>query len=294
MPIIPPRHKVVRTLRVRTCRHPECAGYYVQAAVLAGLLGTVTPEAAAQFRESFESTVPSWRLRPGDCGVRLLSQQRTFQASHSGNGSEYLRLHVGNGTLVPLSHPIGKAAIIAELAPSVWVKSDKPNIQMMLRVVFPKTIDDATGEPLADFIPGDSYTDVGRWQELKVTNVPDKLNKAVWSRRRQLVVEKKKLDESGAYIDMVVLNAFSSPGNIDLWLDDLEIQGYVSLDDKGNGQNPSTTAKQPGMESRDPRGGASMQGSLLMVSGRPMMPRVIQHNGEPLEWLHSLGFNTVK
>ncbi len=264
--------------------------------MIALLAGPGTPDASAQFRETFESTVPSWRLREADCGVNLLAKpQRTFQQSHSGNGCEYLRLNVvNNGTYIRLAHPIGKAAIIAELSPSVWVKSDKPNIQMMLRVVFPKTIDDATGEPLADFIPGDSYTDVGRWQELKVTGVPDKLNKAVWSRRRQLVAEKKKLDESGAYIDMVVLNAFSSPGNIDLWLDDLEIQGYVSLDDKGNGTNPSATAKQPAIDSRDPRSGAAMQGSLLMVSGRPMMPRIIQHNGEPLEWLHSLGFNTVK
>lgn len=264
-------------------------------AVSVAVLFALGPQpTAAQFRETFESTVPSWRIRPGDCSVRVLAQQRTFQQSRSGNGSEYLRLTVGNGTLAPLAHPIGKAAVIAELAPSVWIKSDKPNIQMMLRVVFPKTIDDATGEPLTDFIPGDSYTDAGRWQELKVTDVPDKLNKAVWARRRQLAAEKKKVDESGAYIDMVVLNTFSSPGNIDLWLDDLEIQGYVSLDDNGKAQKPSATAQKPGLESRDPRSGAAMQGSLLMVNGRPLMPRIIEHNGEPLEWLHSLGFNTVK
>lgn len=251
---------------------------------------------AAQFRESFESTIPSWRLREADCGVNLVAKpQRTFQQSHSGSGCEYLRLNVaGNGTYVRVAHPIGKAAIIAELAPSLWIKSDKPNIQMMLRVVFPKTIDEATGEPLADFILGDSYTDVGRWQELKVTNVPDKFNKAVWARRRQLTAEKKKVDESGAYVDMVVLNAYSSPGNVDLWIDDLEIQGYVSLDEKGNGGQPSASAQKPGVEARDPRSGAAMQGSLLMVSGRPMMPRIIEHNGEPLDWLHSLGFNTVK
>ena len=256
--------------------------------------GARAREAAAQFRESFESTLPSWRLKEADCGVRQLAQQRTFQQSRSGNGCEYLRLNVvGNGTFVRVAHPIGKAAVIAELAPSVWVKSDKPNVQIMLRVVFPKTIDEATDQPLTDFIPGDSYSDVGRWQELKVTDVKDKLDKALWARRRQLAAEKKKVDESGAYIDMVVLNAFSSPGNIDLWIDDLEIQGYVSLDDAG-GNRASAIAQKPGSEPGDPRSGAALQGSLLMVSGRPMMPRVIEHNGEPLEWLHSLGFNTVK
>ena len=171
--------------------------------------GIVTQKATAQFRESFESTVPSWRLREADCsGVRLLAQQRTFQQSHSGNGCEYLRLTVvGNGTYVRLAQPIGKAAVIAELAPSLWVKSDKPNLQIMLRVVFPKTIDEGTGQPLTDFVLGDSYTDIGRWQELKVTDVPGKLNKVLWARRRQLALEKKKVDESSAYVDMVVLNA---------------------------------------------------------------------------------------
>lgn len=261
--------------------------------VLAGLLALAGQQATdAQYREGFESTQPSWRLRPGDCGVRVLSQQRTFQESRSGNGSEYLRLDIGRGTLVPLAHPIGKAAIIRELAPSIWVKSDKPNVQLMLRFVLPRTIDSATGEPLTDFILGDAYTDVGRWQELKVTDVLTRFDTAVWARRRQLLAEKKKVDVSGAYVDMVVLNAYSSPGNIDLWLDDMEVQGYVSLDDASSA--PGETAPRPAGDPRDPRSGAALQGSLLMVSGRPMMPRVIEHNGEPLEWLHALGFNVVK
>ena len=33
--------------------------------------------------------------------------------------------------------------------------------------------------------------------------------------------------------------------------------------------------------------------SVLMVNGYPFMPKIIEHNGESLEFLHSLGFNTV-
>lgn len=273
----------------------KTAGKLLLALTAALIAGISTQPAAAQFRESFESTIPSWRLREADCGVIAVAKpQRTFQQSHSGNGCEYMRLTVqGPGTYVRVAHPVGKAAVIPELAPSIWVKSDKPNVQISLRVVFPKTIDEGTGQPLTDFVLGDSYTDIGRWQELKVTQVPEKLNKVVWARRRQLALEKKKVDDSGAYVDMVVLNAYSSPGNIDLWIDDLEIQGYVNLDDASRG-GPSSTAQKPEFESRDPRNGASMQGSLLMVNGRPIMPRIIEHNGEPLEWLHSLGFNAVK
>ena len=34
-------------------------------------------------------------------------------------------------------------------------------------------------------------------------------------------------------------------------------------------------------------------GSVLMVDGRPMFPRIIQHRGEPLEVLKKMGFNAV-
>src|SRR5262245_39020417 len=33
---------------------------------------------------------------------------------------------------------------------------------------------------------------------------------------------------------------------------------------------------------------------MLMVRGRPFVPRAVQHRGEPYEWLQSLGFNTIK
>src|SRR5207249_9086596 len=39
---------------------------------------------------------------------------------------------------------------------------------------------------------------------------------------------------------------------------------------------------------------ATVNGSLLMVRGRPFMPRIVQYQGEPFEWLRSLGFNTIK
>ncbi|MCU0875970.1 MAG: hypothetical protein MUE50_26885, partial [Pirellulaceae bacterium] len=47
---------------------------------------------------------------------------------------------------------------------------------------------------------------------------------------------------------------------------------------------------------RDPSRGeiAQLNGSILLVEGRPFFPRVIEYNGESLEWLKSLGFNAVR
>jgi hypothetical protein len=38
----------------------------------------------------------------------------------------------------------------------------------------------------------------------------------------------------------------------------------------------------------------SLTGTILYADGRPMFPRIIQSQGEPLAWLKELGFNTVR
>ena len=252
--------------------------------------------AEAQIRDSFESPQPSWRLAEADCGVRVLAQQRTFRDAHSGNGCEFLRLAVGNGTYVHISHSVGKAPVIAELAPSIWVKADKPHIQMMLRVVLPRNVDRASGKPLTTLLRGDMYTDVGNWQQLRVPDPATLFARETIALRTQFG---KDVDAREAYIDLVVLNVYSSPGNVDLWIDDLEIQGFIPTEDAAGNplvQKPTErTDPQQQMESPlDDRSGSVLMGSILTANGRPFMPRMIQHHGEPLEWLASLGFNAVK
>lgn len=264
--------------------------------VAALLLFASASRADGQFRDSFETPQPSWRLSEADCGVRVLAQQRTFRDAHSGHGSEYLRLAIGNGTYVHISQAIDKAPIIAELAPSMWVKSDRPHLQMMIRVVLPRSVDPSSGKPLMALLRGDVYTDVGNWQQLRVPDPATLFAREVVGLRTQF----KDVDEREAYVDLIVLNVYSAPGNIDVSIDDLEIQGYVPLE-KAVATNvaPTITPEDEPSAHRidtqiDGRAGPVLQGSILTANGRPIMPRVIQHNGEALEWLTTLGFNVVK
>ena len=252
--------------------------------------------AQAQLRDSFESPQSVWQLSPdADCGVKLLAQQRTFRDAHSGNGSEFVRLSMGNGSRVYLTYAIGQAPLIEEFAPSLWVKANKADVQLLLRVVLPRAIDEGTGRPITTMLQGAKYTEVGSWQELKVA-APAKLLDRDFALQKRFG---KSVDTRGAYADLVVVNAYASPGVIDLWLDDLEIPGYVNLADEKQTALRATTPDRPAANATskaasDPRRGVALQGSLLMVNSRPMMPRAIEHNGEPLEWLQSLGFNAVK
>jgi hypothetical protein len=247
----------------------------------------------AQFRETFESQNPTWSLAAADAGVRVLGQERTFRQSRSGSGSEYLRLAVGNGTYVHLAYQLSKAPVIAELEPSLWIKSDKPNLQLLIRIVLPRTTDRGTGKPLTTLLPGDSYTDVGAWQQLHVKDILKRLDGPELIRLRREFGP--AVDIRGAQLDLLVLNAYSNPGNIQLWIDDIEIKGFVDQD--GGAVNASRPVLNPETGEEQPvrnGPGAEIQGSLLLAEGRPFLPRVIQHQGEPLAWLQSLGFNTVK
>lgn len=244
-------------------------------------------------REPFESPTPSWVVANADCGVKTLLQERTFRDSHAGSGCERLRLHVqGAGTFVYLTQPIGKAPVIAELAPSLWVKADKANLQLLLRVVYPRAIDPGTGQPITSLLPGDKYTDIGAWQQLKVAEVEKLVARDAAAKRLEF---KDRFSEREAYVDLVVLNAYSSPGAVDLWIDDLEIEGYLNLgEDIEVGAAPDGGRGSAAGSAADPRQGVALQGSLLLANGRPIMPRIIEHNSEPLEWLKTLGFNAVK
>lgn len=272
----------------------------VSAVVTATLL-VFSAGANAQLRDSFEGPEPTWRLAEADCGVKVLAQQRALGQAHGGNASEYSRLSIGNGTYVYMTRSIGRCGVIAELAPSMWVKCDRANVRLMLRVVLPRSIDPGSGQPLTALLRGDAYTDVGNWQQLTVPTPLTLLQREAVVLRTQFG---REVDMRGAYADLLVLNTYTGPGETQLWFDDLEIAGYVNIDEApaADGGNTSSVNSRSNGQTSDSDGSAvrvaqkapQLEGSILTVANRPFMVRAIQYQGEPLEWLRSLGFNTIK
>lgn len=245
--------------------------------------------ASGQLRDSFEGPDRTWQLlNEADCGVRVLAHERRYRDSHSGQGCEHFQMLVGNGTFLPVVHPIGRAPLITEFAPKLFVKSDRANLQFMVRIVFPRNIDRGTGRPITTLLRGDMYTDVGQWQQLTVRNVA----RLVEQETRQLRTRfGSDVDSREVFADLVVLNAYSAPGPINVWIDDLEIDGYINLDNTTGPQvNRGPTSSDPATSPP----AASVEGSLVMIRGRPQVVRAIAHHGEPFEWLQSLGINTIK
>jgi hypothetical protein len=289
----------------------------ILAAVLLAVL-SASPAPAQVWHEGFETSQPSWRNVGGDTQYRILQQQRLQGESHSGNGCEWLRLESERGTAIYIAHDVGRPSVIDELLPSVWVKADRPGVQLAARIVLPRTPDRRTGRPVATIIVGGSYNATGRWQQLQLGDIPRLLARQVRILRMQLGPQ---VDEHEAYIDAVLLNVYTGPGVSNVWIDDLEVAGHVASQrgepsaapnnpaaannpvvaafEQSTIEGPLTPIRLPPIStttvttSASPQHTVKLERSLLLVDDRPFFPRVIRYRGEPLAVLKKIGFNAV-
>ncbi len=274
------------------------------ALVVLGTVLAVAGVAAADgsaWSEGFEGPQPSWRLAGGDVPYRIERQERVQGHAHSGDRCELLQISGSSGHELLFSHDVGQPYVIDELMPTVWIQSDRPGIQLLVRVALPRTIDPRTGKPLTALLRGSSYTTPGRWQQLRVDNLTEQLKQHTWTLRAQVGPQ---VDPREAYVDVVLLNAYGGPGTTTVWIDDLELAGYAKRSaheaparsaaaDGNNGAPVSGSPDMPRSDANIRRRKIAMAGHVLMADDRPVFPRVIQYQGEPLKLLRQLGFNVV-
>ena len=187
----------------------------------------IFPQAArgqSVWYEGHEDQQTSWREAGGNAHYQIESHNRSSDKPHTGNGCEHLSLGGQGGTYVYFSHAVDSPLVIPELLPSVWVRSDRAGLQIMARIVLPRTEDPRTGSPITTLVRGTSYTQVGRWQQLSINQIPLLLNRAIRVLRMQMG---PNVDGREAFVDRVLLNVYGGPGKTNVWIDDLDIAGHV-------------------------------------------------------------------
>lgn len=254
--------------------------------------------------EGFEGPEPSWRVVGGNAQYRVEFHGRVLGEAHSGQRCERIRIAGSGGTEVFIGHAVGRPRIIDELLPTVWVKSDRQGIQMGVQVVLPRSTDPRTRRPLATVLYGSSYTTVGRWQQLRVAELPLLLARQTRVLRAQFGPQ---VDPREAYVEQVLLNVYGGPGVTDVWIDDLDVAHHVGPPPEvlaagppvglptggASGASLPEAAPMGAATPSEPGRGPSLSGSLLRIDDREMFPRIIEYQGEPLSFLRQLGFNTV-
>jgi len=254
------------------------------------LLGA-TGSAAAQHvhRNGFESTRTHWLKAGNDAAFNEQDHSSSEDGVHGGKRCEYIKLNAQPGSHIFYQYSLGQQAPIGEeLNAAVWVKANRPGMQVLARVILPNEKDPSNLENrLSAVIRGDVYRTSGRWQRLEIGRPVQLAKEQQQLMQNQL---KRAVDFKDAYIDSVILNVFAGPGPTEVWIDDLEV-GPVS------GQQAGGTVQMPdGVRITRPESRGQVvefNGAYLMVGGKRFFFRAINHSDTPLRVLHSAGLNTV-
>src|SRR5262245_36675596 len=246
-------------------------------------------------RNSFESREPRWIKGQSDAPFRETVHDLTDATAHSGQHSEHIGLTAEQGTFIHYIYPIGRAPVGEDLLASVWVKSNRPGIQLMARLVLPRERDPKDPEGrLTTFLRGDPYQLVGRWQRLELRN-PVKLTR---EQQQFMRVEcKRHIDFTDAYLDRLIVNTYGGPGQTDVWIDDLEVGPVLAPSPFQPTSRPFDGAIKgtPPAAPRLPGRGSivELKHGQLLVGGKSFFFRGIRHSDTPLKALRDAGFNTV-
>lgn len=258
--------------------------------VLAVLLCTGWTQAADPRQETGdlakERHARQWRIADADCKYLVLRHERD-ESGREGQPTEHLILRAGAGTFIRAERTLEGALLIDDLETGVWIKTDRPGIQVLGRVVLPAATDPETGEPASVLVPGERHTGLGQWQRLTLQRMEPELQQRLRSLRYEW---KQPIDDRGAYLAAIVLNVYSGPGTTDVRIGQVEQQGVVPRQKSGDSQVKPVAFTADALEDQDL---PHRRVSRLIVEGRPFFPRVIEHQGEPFELLKQLGFNTV-
>jgi hypothetical protein len=255
---------------------------FVLSCLFCGAWVRVSP--AADHSDGFDSDKPSWQVViQNRADVALKSRSRTTTLQQSGEAAELIEVTCQrDGVRVELHHELPPSVPLEDLQLSLGVRSNRGNLTLAVRVVFPNQIDPRSGKIMTALVPGESYSDAGGWKTLRVR--PDRPTVSQRTKRLRAELRQLTLDLSGAYIDRVVLLGDLPGGTAGFVLDDLNWTGYASPQ-----QNIVQTDATGSVETSK----IAMKLDRLLIDGRPVVLRYVPHHGEELSRFAQLGLNAV-
>ena len=143
------------------------AGVLLTAGLSAGLLVGVSAGGQKTLQQGFEGRNPLWTPGAADAVYKETVHRITDEFAKDGRRSEYIELNAEPGSYIHYTYDVGKAIVSNELNVSLWVKANRPGIQLLCRVVLPREHDPRNlAKPLTALIRADDYQITGRWQQL--------------------------------------------------------------------------------------------------------------------------------
>jgi len=257
------------------------------AACLSGLSWLFATTGFAQIFDSLDAYPPRWHLESSDCDARVTSQGHLAEGGVNAGSCENLTLLSGNGTEALLVYPIEPVQPLDDLTATVSVMSAKKGAQIGFRIRYPYLHNPETGRPVSVVVYGASYQSPSEFASIGVGAIERQVRLKSVAVRREYG---SKADLQDAYVDGIVINAYTGAGRSALRIDNLRVNGLIPVGEgvaTGNRpQQKPTVAMRAG-----PSNGPQRRLETPFSPGKII--RILQHNGEPLAWVRSLGFDAV-
>ncbi|MEZ6143694.1 MAG: hypothetical protein R3B84_24280 [Zavarzinella sp.] len=189
------------------------------------------------------------------------------------------------GTYAYYYYPTPKALVSEELTAALWVHSNKPGVRLLMRLVLPKERNpNRIEEPLTTVVQVDTYKGpAGGWQRLTLRRPLDLLQAEKTALQLKL---KKPIDTTGAYVDQLLLDLHTGPGETEVYLDNLEISPVESepiVKDPKINPPVKTHLAIP----------VAFDRNRILVGNKQFLPRFIRYTGIPLSVIHASGMNSL-
>jgi hypothetical protein len=270
------------------------------------LLGFLTLARGQQIHTNdFEKgNEPFWVKGQADAVFREIAHRMTdpgnaAEPAHGGRRSETIQVDAEAGSFIYYTYDLGRAPVGDDLSISLWLRANRPGMQLLARVVLPHERNPRDPEQtLSTLIRGDLYQYAGGWRRLELKNTPALLQTQQAMLRTQL---NKDVNISDAYVDRVVLNLYAGPGRTEVWIDDLNAGPVADAPRAADAATPAAksgpaagTVAVPASRSNARRPAIiDLDRDQLTVGGKRFFFRAIRHTDTPLRVLREAGFNTI-
>lgn len=253
--------------------------------------------ASAEIFDSLDAYPPRWRLDTSDCNARVIDQKNLPSAGVDGGGCESFTFKAGLGSEAILVYPIEPVHAINDLVAVASVRSARKGARIGVRVRFPYLRDPNTHRPVAKIIYGATYDRPGKFQSLGIGKIERELRILVANIRANRGAD---ADVDDAYVDAVAINAYSGRGVTTLQLDQLSVRGLVPVGDHGRvsevaADSDGVIRRARMLEVNRPSSAPTDRSTVDVSQPFPQtrLIRILEHQGEPLTWVRTLGFDAV-
>ena len=205
--------------QIRLC-HVLMAMILLAAGAVARTSGAAVDAPSAVIRDGFETSRTFWNQEHTDATINLLAHDRSSRAAHEGKTSEHIHFTAGIGSGFYFSYALPKVTVSDDLRVGLFVRSNRPGVQLYARVVLPSDIDPETREASFLLIPGTAYENVDRWQRVELLDMKPTMERQARILRSST---RRPVSLDGAYIERLVVNLFSGAGETEVFLDELTL-----------------------------------------------------------------------